>query len=138
MNVGEMRQLLGLQTGFIEQEDGYWGHVPNLDVRRMAQSLFGLEARLITITARPSGDECRLIYHWDWQGKMLHLSTLTHRREIESIADLYPAADWIEREIHDLYAVVFAARVTPPLLLRPNDAAGLFLRNGHPSEESEK
>lgn len=139
MNLEELRQALGCETPFIEKIDGIWWHDPALDVRRMAQTLMEREARLITVTARPAeGGECRLIYHWDCQGAMLHLSTLTQAGTIDSIAAICPAADWVEREIHDLYAVVFNGRETPPLVLRSSDRSGLFLSNANLSQEGEK
>lgn len=139
MNPEEFRHALGCETPFIEKTDGIWWHDPALDVHRMAQTLMEREARLITITARPAeGGEYRLIYHWDCQGAMLHLSTLTPAGTIDSIAAICPAADWIEREIHDLYAVVFKGRETPPLVLRAADRSGLFLSNANLSQEGEK
>lgn len=139
MNLEELRQALQTQSPFIEKKDGVWCHVPALDVHRMAQALVEREARLITITARPDGEgECRLIYHWDCEGEMLHLSTLTQAGKVDSIAALCPAADWIEREIHDLYAILFNGRETAPLVLRATDRSGLFLSNGNLSQEDKR
>jgi len=36
--------------------------------------------------------------------------------------------DWIEREIHEEYAIEFTGRAYEPLLLRAGDAAGVNLR----------
>ncbi len=47
---------------------------------------------------------------------------------IESIFDLCEAADWIEREIHEEYAIDFTGRAYEPLLLRKGDKAGVNLR----------
>ncbi|MCX8063186.1 MAG: NADH-quinone oxidoreductase subunit C [Anaerolineales bacterium] len=139
MNLQELRQALRADGTPIEKIDGIWWHIPGLDVRLMAQTLLQSEARLITITARPAdAGECRLIYHWDCQGEMWHLSTLTQGGKIDSIAAICPAADWIECEIHDLYAVVFSGRETPPLVLRADDPSGLFLSNGKLSQEGKK
>lgn len=139
MNLIELRQALGCETPLIEKKDGVWWHIPALDVCRMAQTLGESGARLITITARPDkAGECRLIYHWDWQGEMLHLSTLTQAGKIDSISAICPTADWVEREIRDLYGVVFNGRETPPLVLRANDRSGLFLSNENHSPEGKK
>jgi hypothetical protein len=137
MNIEEIRQILGIEGTPIEKADGIWWHSLGLEVRRMAQYLVQAEARLITITALAADEaECRLIYHWDCQGNLWHLSTLTQGKTIDSIAAICPAADWIEREIHDLFAVVFNGRETPPLVLRAGDPSGLFLANGHVGQES--
>lgn len=139
MNIEDIRQTLGMKGTPIEKSDGIWWHSPGLPVQRMAQVLTESNARLITITALPTDEaECRLIYHWDCQGELLHLSTLTQDKTIDSIAAVCPAADWIEREIHDLFAVVFSGRATPPLVLRAGDPSGIFLANGHSGQEGKK
>lgn len=139
MNLEEIRQTLANEGTPIEKADGIWWHSPGLQVSRMAQYFVQMQARLITITALPADEaECRLIYHWDFQGNLLHLSTLTQDKSIDSIAAICPAADWIEREIHDLFAVVFNGRETPPLVLRSGDPGGLFLANGPVRQEGSK
>ena len=47
---------------------------------------------------------------------------------IESIYDLCEAADWIEREIHEGFAIDFTGREYEPLLLRQGDKPGVNLR----------
>jgi NADH:ubiquinone oxidoreductase subunit C len=47
---------------------------------------------------------------------------------IESIYDLCEAVDWIEREIHEGFAVDFVGREYEPLLLREGDKLGVNLR----------
>ena len=139
MNIEDIRQTLGIEGTPIEKADGIWWHCPGLEVCRMAQVFVQMEARLITITALLAGEaECRLIYHWDCQGNLWHLSTLTQGKTIDSIAAVCPAADWIEREVHDLFAVVFNGRETPPLVLRADDPSGFFLVNGHVRKEGKK
>ena len=45
-----------------------------------------------------------------------------------SIVDIYPGADWAEREAREYYAVTFKGRdSTPPLMLREGDAVGILL-----------
>ena len=46
---------------------------------------------------------------------------------IGSIYDICEAADWIEREIHEEFAIDFTGRVYEPLLLREGDKPGLYL-----------
>ncbi|PWH18366.1 MAG: hypothetical protein DDG59_06235 [Anaerolineae bacterium] len=139
MNVEEIRQTLGIETPPSQRTDGIWWHIAGLNVCHMAQYLIQNEARLITITAIPDGkSECRLIYHWDCQGQLLHLSTLTQGRKIDSVAAICPAADWIEREIHDLFGVIFNGRETSPLVLRASDPSGLFLANIPLDEEGKE
>ncbi|MDA8326089.1 MAG: NADH-quinone oxidoreductase subunit C [Nitrospiraceae bacterium] len=69
----------------------------------------------------------RLFYHWDMEGRILTFSTLTREEAVASISSICPAADWIEREIHDYFAVNFTGRDgLSPLLLRPDDPPGMF------------
>jgi NADH:ubiquinone oxidoreductase subunit C len=45
-----------------------------------------------------------------------------------TIADIYPGADWAERETRDYFAVKFEGRdSTPPLMLRDTDRPGILL-----------
>jgi hypothetical protein len=112
--------------------DGWWLEDADLDVDAMTRAMIAAQARLATITAIPDAEgECRLAYHWDWEGQLLTFVTLTHAQSIPSIAPRCPAADWIEREIHDYFAIVFSGREgLPPLVLREGDRAGLFNWNG--------
>ena len=86
------------------------------------------QARFVTITAQPAaGRECRMEYHWDIEGQLLTFVTQTHEGSIASINSLCPAADWVEREVHDYFAVDFWGRKNiPPLMLRPDDRPGVF------------
>jgi Ni,Fe-hydrogenase III component G len=131
MNVEMIRAQLSNEQPWEQRADGWWLVDSHLNVEGMAHLMVEAEARLITITARPApGGECRLAYHWDLAGELLTLVTLTHEGTIHTIAALCPAADWIEREIHDYFAVDFVGRTDLlPLVLRPGDRPGLFLRN---------
>jgi len=86
--------------------------------------------RLITLTAVPdSTGAYRVIYHWDVDGVVVNISVLVAGGRIASIADILPAADWVEREIRDYYALEFGGRAeTPTLMLREGDEPGLFSR----------
>lgn len=133
MNIETIGVELGSTHSWEKRADGWWLIEPGLDVERMARLMVGLTARLVTITARPApGGECRLAYHWDLEGELLNLITTTHEGSIHSIAAICPAADWIEREIHDYFAVDFTGREAglDPLVLRPGDLSGLFEWNG--------
>ena len=48
--------------------------------------------------------------------------------KIETIYDLCEAADWIEREVHEGFAIDFIGREYEPLLLRQGDKPGVNLR----------
>ena len=101
-----------------------------LNVRNLAKAMNALNARFVTITAYqlPAGEGFRLEYHWDLDGQMLGFPYRLSGNSIESIYDLCEAADWIEREVHEGFAVDFLGRDYEPLLLRPGDKLGVNLR----------
>ncbi len=112
-----------------EQRSGTsWLSSPSLDVRRMAQAMVDEGARLVTITARLVEDgPLHVGYHWDLEGRLLTLETAAAGGRLPSIHDLTEAADWIERELHETYAVELEGRAYEPLLLRPGQAPGVNL-----------
>ena len=132
MEVDTIRNQLGTEQPWEKRADGWWLVDPKLDVERMARIMTEAEARLVTITARPAPEgECRLAYHWDLEGDMFTFVTMTHEGSVVSTAVICPAADWIEREIRDYFAVDFIGRGdSQPLVLRPDDPPGLFHWNG--------
>ena len=103
--------------------------IPDFDVRSMAQLMIENESRFVTLTVIPEGDGFRFIYHWDVEGELLYVTTPIAGNVATSIVDIWPAADWVEREVRDYYAVEFAGRAeTPPLMLQDGDEPGLFSR----------
>ena len=50
---------------------------------------------------------------------------------ISSIASLFPSADFLEREIHDLFGIVFENRSDEPALLLPAGLEGYPLRKDY-------
>lgn len=120
---------LGAAGAWEERGGGYWLEPPSLDVRRMARVLVAQGARFIAITARPEEEgPIRMSYHWDLDGRVLTVDVLVPEGGLPSIAAVCEAADWIEREIHETYAVEFAGRDHEPLLLRPGQPLGVNLR----------
>jgi len=116
-----------------EQKNGAWWIAPEtLDSRAMTKFMLSQNARLMTIAAMEcDGGEIRLDYHWDVKGVILTFTTRTESNTATSVSDLCPGADWIEREIHDYFAVEFGGRDnTKPLMLRPGLEAGLNRRQG--------
>ena len=120
MDVDMLRVRLGTAQSWEKRCDAWWLEDQNLDVESMARLMIELQARLATITAIPvSQEECRVAYHWDLDGQLLTLATTTHEGSVPSIAAICPAAEWIEREIHDYFDVHLMGREDlPPLVLR--------------------
>lgn len=125
---------LGLDTSlegtWSESCSVFWFSAKHLNVREVAAAMNAVGARFITITAHQlSGTQgFRLEYHWDIEGRLLGFAFPLSGSAIESIYDICEAADWIEREVHEQFAIDFAGRVYEPLLLRPGIKAGVYLR----------
>ena len=88
------------------------------------------EGRFATIVATSAVDGAlRLSWHWDVLGTLLSVESLLPPGGLmPTIADVYPGADWAERETRDYFAVEFEGREsTPPLMLRDTDTPGILL-----------
>ncbi len=109
--------------------DGGWLLAPDLDIREAASRMVNCEAILSTVTATalPNG-ETELVYHYRAGSSALNIKTRTRQNTTASITPVCQAADWIEREIHDLYAVVFTGHPNLARLIRPPELSEGFFR----------
>lgn len=130
-----IREKLGTAEQWTENRGAWWLNPGTSSVRDVALAMNAAGARFVTITAYqlPAAEGFRLEYHWDLAGKLLGLpfiiaSSAPEGPKIASIFDLCEAADWIEREIHEEYAIDFTGRACEPLLLRNGDKPGVNLR----------
>jgi len=125
-----IREKLGVGGAFTESRGTHWLNAEALGVRKLAQVMNDFVCRFVTITAYqlPGAEGFRLEYHWDLEGRLLGFPFQIAGNSIESIADLSEAADWIEREVHEEYAIDFTGREYQPLLLRKDNAIGVNLR----------
>jgi hypothetical protein len=123
-------EQLGSTEPWVEKGGVHWLALGAMTVRELATAMNGLRARFITITAYqlPGEGGFRLEYHWDLDGQLLGFPFLLAGNSIESIFDLCAAVDWIEREIHEGFAIDFLGREYEPLLLRQGDTPGVNLR----------
>jgi hypothetical protein len=127
--VESVAEQLGMKEFSTDASGVSWFATGNLGVREMATALRAAGARFITITATelPAGEGFRLEYLWDLEGKLLGFAFLISGKEVASIYDITEAADWIEREVHEEFAIEFSGRVYEPLLLREGSRPGVYL-----------
>lgn len=128
--IDNIPEKLGSTEPWVEKGGVHWLTASALNVRDLAKTMNALHARFVTITAYqlPGEEGLRLEYHWDLDGQLLGFPFLLAGNSIESIYDLCEAVDWIEREIHEGFAVDFLGREYEPLLLRQGDKPGVNLR----------
>ena len=126
-----LRETLGIADPWVENGGVRWLSPGTLSVRELAKAMNAAQARFVTITAfqLPGDAGFRLEYHWDLDGKLLGFPFSLSGNSIESIYDLSEAVDWIEREIHEGFAIDFTGREYEPLLLRQGDTLGVNLRD---------
>jgi hypothetical protein len=123
-------EKLRVADHWVEKGGVHWLSPGALKVRELATEMNACQARFVTITAYqlPGDQGFRLEYHWDLDGQLLGFPFLLAGNSIESIYDLCEAVDWIEREIHEGFAIDFLGREYEPLLLRQGDKPGVNLR----------
>ena len=120
---------LGLGEEWEWSNNSWWQKQESASVRATSALMVQTGARFIAITAIETPEkEIRLDYQWDLDGQLLSFTTATTAQKIATIADLCPAADWVERETHEYFAVEFTGRrTTLPLMTRPGDPVGINL-----------
>jgi len=128
-------QKLGIRAQFEARSGAQWLDVAGVGIRSLAETMNAIGARFVTITAYElgNGEGFRLEYHWDLNGTLLGFAYEV-QKNIDSIFDLCPAVDWIEREIYEGYAIEFVGRPYEPLLLREGVTPGVNLREQPPQE----
>ncbi len=129
-NLDTIREKLGTAEPWVESRGAYWLNPGTARVRDAAWAMSAAGARFITITAYelPGDAGFRLEYHWDLDGRLLGIPFQIDGKTTESIVDIVEAADWIEREVYEGFAIVFTGRVYEPLMLREGDKPGVNLR----------
>jgi len=130
IDLEQLRQTLAVTEPWVESRGTHWLNPGTLSVRELAVAMNAVGARFVTITAYelPGTQGFRLEYHWDLAGRLLGFPFTIEGDTFQSIYDLCEAADWIEREVHEGFAIQFAGRDYEPLLLRAGDTAGVNLR----------
>jgi NADH:ubiquinone oxidoreductase subunit C len=83
------------------------------------------------------GDEIEVIYHYYLEHEAINLKVTTRHNALPSISAVLPAADWIEREIQDLYRITFTGHPHPDRLILPAQIEpGLLREPGGAAEKN--
>jgi len=96
------------------------------DVKDIVGYLFGiLGARMSIATGIDTRTGVELLYHmaFDKHDLVLTVRTMAEKPELKmpTLTDIIPAANWIEREIHEMFGVDFVGHPGLERLLLPDD-----------------
>ena len=123
-------------TALERRPDGWWMRAPLLDIAAMAETMHQLGARLGTMTGSAlQSDETAVIYHYILGTAAVNIRTESRDRSLPSITAVTQAADWIEREIHDLFGVDFVGHPNLTRLIRPPQVPQGFFRTPRSAAE---
>lgn len=103
--------------------------VPLAGVRAFASALRSDEFLIESVTALDANPTMMVVYHLTRVDSGLRVCgrVLIPREtpECPTIEDIYPGANWHERETHDFYGIVFTGHPDMSPLILPEDSAGL-------------
>lgn len=124
----ELSVLLGDKSPQ-KRVDGYWLEAKKFQPAELAKFMNEHSIRLSTMTAveRPDG-ETDVIYHFINAEIAINIRVKTTAQKLPSLGAYLPSANWIEREIRDLYAVHFDGHPDPRPLERPAEMPEGFFR----------
>ncbi len=105
-------ESIGAAEPWVQKGRAQWLACQGKSPRELTLLMNEKKARFITITALklPDDEGIRLDYHWDLDGQLLGFRFETTDKLMESIYDLCEAANWVEREIHEYFAIEFTQR----------------------------
>ena len=127
----KLKEELG--NHFIEYElrpsnkkKGIWIRISAEGNRKAAKIMINtFNARFSTISSVEHSSFIELIYHFaiDEEGLEVNLRTdvLKTNLMVETIADIIPGAEFVEREIYDLFGVAFRNHPNPKRLILSDD-----------------
>ncbi len=72
-----------------------------------------------------------MLYSFETQGRIRVKARIKEWEQIESLVGLWPGADWLEREIYDMFGIRFANHPNLKRILMPEDWNGFPLRKDY-------
>jgi len=95
----------------------------------------GPYVHLASLLGLDHGDDLGVVYHlYELRGParvVVHLRLSRREPTLPSITDLFPAANWKEREAAEMYGIAFGGHPEPSKLLLPDDWEGYPMRKDY-------
>ena len=141
-----LKQKLGARIKDIAQprKRRIYVMVDRSDVQEAARAIFyDMGARLCTATGLETRLGVEIIYHFylDKERMMVNLKTIAPKPDLvtKSVGAVFKAAEWIEREITELFGVTFEGHPDPRKILLADDwPQGIYpYRNDFPQKDVE-
>jgi NADH-quinone oxidoreductase subunit C len=130
----ERAAALDLQTTVYVSSEGL--HATLTTLRDRPDLRFALLAELMAVDLWPHEPRFELVYILvSIEHKLrLRLKVRLHgeRARVPTASDVWPAANWLEREVWDLFGIEFDGHPDPRRLLMPEDWEGFPLRKDYP------
>jgi len=107
-------------------------HAAAADLKALGFDFIGM------VTAVDYGEEFEILYRV--RSRAMHVGLIVKTRiprssaSIGSVVDLWPAADWHEREVYDLFGIYFEGHPDLRRILLPDDWVGHPLRKDYEDE----
>ncbi|OYT55575.1 MAG: hypothetical protein B6U76_05600 [Desulfurococcales archaeon ex4484_217_2] len=92
-------------------------------IREAAKTLFNNGFRISTITTLDRGFYFELLYHFVKKNIIASIKILVPKGEnkVPSITPIIPGANWLEREVRDLFGIEFVEHPEPKRVVLPPD-----------------
>ena len=125
--IEEIRTKFGNKVDiFAKSKKRVYASVSIDDAKDVVGYLFGiLGARMSIATGIDTRTGVELLYHmaFDKHDLVLTVRTMVEKPELKmpTLTDIIPAANWIEREIHEMFGVDFVGHPNLERLLLPDD-----------------
>ena len=128
----ERAPSLDLQTTIYASRD----HVPALARALREQLAFDFLSELTAVDFWPKEPRFEVVYVVVSIANRLRLRMKVRLPaddpHVQTVSDVWPAANWLEREVWDLFGIAFDGHPDPRRLLMPEDWQGFPLRKDHP------
>lgn len=89
-----------------EKNNSFWVESPHSPIF-VAKMVKNQQGRLIAISPYLEDEKIKLVYHFEINKKVYNFKLKVQNSKTESITELFPNADWMEKEIWETYGIVF-------------------------------